>query len=209
MRRLDPVAESILDLLNTSRLNSSEWKLKEEKPLGRCSYKFFLPKGWYISFYFEKVEEYDLIFREHLLRLKCDGILIDVQKKTFYLAEMKKHLSFPNFVKALNQLKASYLKLLSLLWLIGEDFTDYEVSLFIITDLIKKSSLEETYLWKKKALISSQSGDYLYRTFLKLNFHRRFKWNISLPHWDFQVRSDITEKRTGLKILPCGGEGYF
>jgi hypothetical protein len=208
MRKLTPKAEAILDLLNTSRLISAEWKLKEESPSGRCSYKFLLPKGWYISFCFENVEEFDLIFREHLFRLKCDGILIDVKRKTFYLAEMKKHLSFPNFVKALNQLKASYFKLLSLLWLI-DDFTDYKVSLFIITDFIRKSSLKETYLWKKKALISSQSGDYLYRTFLRLNFFETYRWNLSLPNWDFPVRRDITEKEVSLKILPCGGEGYI
>jgi len=206
MEKLNPLSEAILDLLNTSRLLSGEWKLKEEKPSGKCSYKFFLPKGWYISFCFEKVEEYDLIFREHLLRLKCDGILIDVERKTLYLAEMKRHLSFPNFVKALNQLKASYFKLLSLLWLIG-DFTDFRISFFVITELIKKSSLEENYLWKKKVLLSSQSWDYLYRTFIRLDFYQTLNWNISIPRWDFPIRGNLRKKEATLRILPCGGKG--
>jgi len=208
MDKLNPRLETVLDLLNTSNLISNEWKIKEKNPLGKCSYRFFLPKGWFISFYFEKVEDYDLIFREHLLRLKCDGVLIDIKGKSFYLVEMKKHLSFPNFVKALNQLKASYFKLLSLLWLVG-DFTDFDVFLFVITEHIRKSSLDETYLWKKKVLFASQSGDFLYKTFLRLTLFKTYNWKLSFPKWDFPIRSTLTEKGAFLKVLPCGGEGFL
>jgi len=195
-------------------INIKDNEEKEEARKGRilCEKVYFSLKENYLKFETEKdLKKIKEIFQDSFYRLICDGCLIHPTNYLMILVELKTTFNRGKFKKALNQMIATYLKVISLLSLVYKEFFEFKpIFIFGFKDK-EEIGEDEMKLWDLKFVEDSKGSkpaDSLYFQIQHELKRSQLPICVKIPYIPLKEREKVNQclhkQNVKLLVIKCG-----